>query len=122
MTECVWSIGRIILIGENKKTQKNLTQCHSVHHKSYTDWPTSEPERLWWKIQDWQSEPSTYIGKWPKNAFYCTDQSRCVVLHVACVTNTGCVLFERLGNRSCHTVVVSEVGYICQISHIQYLD
>jgi len=59
--------------------------------------------------------------KWPKNAFYCTDQSRCVV-HVACVTNTGCVLFEQLYNRNCHKQFCLQVGYVCQISHIQYLD
>jgi len=41
---------------------------------------------LWWE-------------KWPKNAFHSIDQSQCVVLHVACVTNTGCVLFERLCNK-----------------------
>jgi len=56
------------------------------------------------------------------NAFYCIDQSQCVVLHVACVTNTACVLFERLCNRNCHTAVLSEVGYICQTLRIQYLD
>jgi len=61
-------------------------------------------------------------GKWPKNAFYCVDQSQCVVLHVVCVTNTGCVLFERLCNRNCYIAALSEVGYICQISHNQYLD
>jgi len=57
-----------------------------------------------------------------KIVFYCIDQSRCVVLQVACVTNTGCALFERLCNRNCQTAVLSEVGYVCQISCIQYLD
>jgi len=37
--------------------------------------------------------------KWPKNAFHSIDQSRRVVIHVVCVTNTGCVLFERLCNK-----------------------
>jgi len=56
------------------------------------------------------------------NAFYCIDQPRCVVLHVACVTNTDRILFKRLCNRNCHTTVLSEVGYVCQIFYIQYLD
>jgi len=45
--------------------------------------------------------------KWSKNAFYCIDKSGRAVLHVVCVTNTGCVLFERLCNRNCHTAVLS---------------
>ena len=53
-----------------------------------------------------------------KNAFHCIDQSWCVVLHVACVTNTGYVLTERLCNRNCHTAVPSEIRYVCHISNI----
>jgi hypothetical protein len=26
-----------------KNSGKNLSQCHFVHHKSYTDWPGIEP-------------------------------------------------------------------------------
>jgi len=52
MNEWVWSIGRIMLTGKNQNTEKNLAQCHSVHHKSHTDWSTSEPRRLWWQLQD----------------------------------------------------------------------
>jgi hypothetical protein len=67
---------------------------------------------------------ATYIKleKWRENAFYCIHQSQCVVLRGACVTYTGCVLFEMLCNRNCHTAVLSEVRYVCQILHIQYLD
>jgi len=57
-----------------------------------------------------------------KNAFCCIGQSRCVLLPAACATNMEGLLFEGLCNRNCHTAVLSEVGYICQISHIQYLD
>ena len=48
--------------------------------------------------------------KWPKNAFYCADRSQCVVLYVACVTNTGCVLIERLCNSNSHTAILADVG------------
>jgi len=122
MNEWVWSTGRIILIGKNQNTQrKTLPSATLFTTNPIWTGPQVNPgicgERsrnnrviyLWWE-------------KWPKSAFYCTDQSWCVVLHVACVTNTGCVLFERLCNRNCHTAVLSEVGYVCQISHIQYLD
>jgi len=29
-----------------KYMEKNLYQCHCVHHKSYVDWPTTEPGSL----------------------------------------------------------------------------
>jgi len=37
---------------KSKHSEKNLVHCHSVHHKSHTDWPTSEPKSLWWEGQD----------------------------------------------------------------------
>jgi len=41
MNEWVCSIGKIILTGKKSEhSEKNLAQCHSVHHKSHTDWPT----------------------------------------------------------------------------------
>jgi len=117
-TNPIWvcSTGRINTEREKSKhSEKNLAQCHSVHHKSHTDWPTSvcvlRGPGLTVRAIYLQWE------KWPKNAFYCTDQFRCAVLHVACVTNAGCVLFERLCNRNCHTAVLSQVGYVGQISH-----
>jgi len=45
---------------KSKYSEKNLAQCHSVDHKSYS---TSEPGSLWWQVQDYQSQPSTYSGK-----------------------------------------------------------
>ena len=119
MNKWVWSIRRIILTGKNQNTQRKT-------------WPratlsTTNPKRTCLQVNpgigdersvtNSQSHLPT-VGKWPKNAFYCIYQSRCVVLHVACVTNTGCVLFERLCNRNCHKALLSEVHYVCQISHI----
>jgi len=52
MNERVWNIDRIILTEKNQHSEKNLAQCHSVHHKSHTGWPTSEPGHLWRKVQD----------------------------------------------------------------------
>jgi len=46
MNEWVWSIGRIILTEISKHSEKNLDQCHSVHHNPI-DWPTSDPRSLW---------------------------------------------------------------------------
>ena len=67
------------------------------------------------------TEPSSYGGKSDQECFLLyTSVPMCCT--TCSVTNTGCVLFERLCNRNCHTAVLSEVGYICQISHIKYLD
>ena len=123
MNEWVWSIVRIILTGKIKTlrekpgpvpfcpTQIPYGLAYKWTQMSVATGPGLTVRAIYWR---WE--------KWPKNAFYCTDPSRCVVLHVVCVTNTGCVLSERLCNRNCHTALLSEVGYICQISHIQYQD
>jgi len=126
MNEWVWSIGRVILTGKNQNTQRKTWPSATLS--------TTNPIQTGLQVYKWTrasvlSGPgltgrAIYLqwGKWPKNAFYCTDQSRCVVLHVACITNTGCILSERLCNRNCHIADLSEVGYVCQISHIQYMD
>ena len=110
----VWSIGRIILTGKNQNTQGGkpgpvplcppqipYRPAHKWTWASVVKGPGLTVRAIYLR---WE--------KWPKNAFYCTDQSQCVVLHVACIANTGCVLFEWLCNRNCHTAVLSEVGYL----------
>ena len=102
MNEWVWSIGRKILTGKNQTLPAKpgpVPLC-----------PPQIPYRLAYKWT-WASvvrgpgltNRAIYLlwEKWPKNAFSCIDRSRCVALHVACFTNTGSVLFERLCNRNC---------------------
>ena len=113
----MWSIGRIILTRKNQNSQRKpgpvpLATTNPIQTGSQGNLGIcGERSRTNSAIYLWCEE-------WPKNAFYCIDQSRCVVLHVACVTNTGCVLFERSRNRNCHTAVLSEVGYIYNIWNI----
>jgi len=38
----ICSIGGMILTGETKYTERNLSQCHLADHKSHTDWPGFE--------------------------------------------------------------------------------
>jgi hypothetical protein len=38
--------------GKAKNSEKNLSQCHSVHHKSHMDWPGREPGTPWWQAGD----------------------------------------------------------------------
>jgi hypothetical protein len=42
----VESHSKMILTRENQSTEKNLSQCNSVHHKSHTDWPRQKPRPL----------------------------------------------------------------------------
>jgi len=123
MIEWVWSIGGLIMTGKIKTVREKpgpMPLClPQIPYGLAYKW-------TWASVVKGPGLIVTAIylrwENWPKNAFYCTDQSQCVVLHVACIANTGCVLFEWLCNRNCHTAVLSEVGYICQISHIQHLD
>jgi hypothetical protein len=39
-------------MGNPKYSWKNLSHCHFVHHKSYTDWFGMEPEHPRWKAGD----------------------------------------------------------------------
>jgi hypothetical protein len=36
----------MILTRDNQRTQKNVCQCHFVHHKFHIDWPGFNPRPL----------------------------------------------------------------------------
>jgi hypothetical protein len=46
--------------GKPKNSEKNLSQCHSVHHKSYMDWLGREPGSPRWEAGDWTMSRSSY--------------------------------------------------------------
>jgi hypothetical protein len=43
-----WYIDRV----KPKNSEKNLSQCHFVHHKSHMDWPGREPGSSRWEADD----------------------------------------------------------------------
>ena len=45
-TEWVWSIGGMVLTGENL-SGTNLPQCYFFQHKSHMDWQGIEPGPPW---------------------------------------------------------------------------
>jgi len=110
MNEWVWSIVRKILTGKiNTLTEKPGPVPLSTKNPIRTG-PQVNPSICGSVVRGpWLTVRAIYLlwEKWCKNAFHCIDQSGHVVLRVACVTNTGCVLFERLCNRNCHTAVLS---------------
>ena len=43
--------------GKQKYCEKNLSQCHFIHHKSYMDWPGIENRPPQWDTANWPPEP-----------------------------------------------------------------
>jgi hypothetical protein len=42
---------------EPKNSEKNVSQCHFIHHKSHKEWPASELEIPMWEGSDQPLEP-----------------------------------------------------------------
>jgi hypothetical protein len=64
MDEWVWSICGII--GEKPKySEKIMSKCHPVYHKSHLDWPGIKAGRQWCQAGNWTPElpkqPNTLI-------------------------------------------------------------
>jgi hypothetical protein len=38
--------------GKTENSERNLSRCHCVRHKSHTDWPEREPRLPWWETGD----------------------------------------------------------------------
>jgi hypothetical protein len=47
-----WCIDR----GKAKNSDRNVSQCHFVHHKSLVDWHRREPDPPRWEAGDWPPE------------------------------------------------------------------
>jgi hypothetical protein len=50
--------------GTQKNEERNLSQCHFIHQKSYMDWPGCEPGPLWW--YPLKRDPTATISTLPK--------------------------------------------------------
>jgi hypothetical protein len=55
--------------GKPKNSEKNLSQCHFVNHKSHTDWPGREPGPPRW----WGRRLTTWAMAWHGPARHYTD-------------------------------------------------
>ena len=61
--ERLWSDtdrGTEVLTGEQKYWQKNLSQCHFVHHIFHTEWSGIEPTPTWWEAGAKPPQPKPY--------------------------------------------------------------
>ena len=63
------------LQGISLLSQLDLSQCHSVHHKSHTGWPGFEPGSLWWETGDQPPESQSKLRSGINKLTVCMQQN-----------------------------------------------
>jgi hypothetical protein len=49
--------------GKPNNSEKNMSQCHFVHHKFHMDWPGREPETVRWEAGEVVVVVIVVVGK-----------------------------------------------------------
>jgi len=101
MNEWVWSTGGKIRTGKNQTT----------HRKIWSSATPSTTNPIWTGLQVIpgvcvERSRTNSHSHLPKNAFYCTDHSRCAVLHVACYKYRLCTVWEAMWQKLPHSCSV----------------